>query len=125
MGKTILLASVDPVLTDLKTRLLERAGYRVIVATTVSDITRRGPIHRIDLVLIGSSLTPEEKRRFWAESRDYCGLVLELYRDGLPELMDDTRAYIHHPLTSVDFLEAVQAVLTNHKNTASGEEKFQ
>jgi DNA-binding response OmpR family regulator len=111
--RTILLASVDPALTDLKKRLLEAAGYGVIVASTVSEIASRCLNRKIDLVLIGSSLSAEQKRRFWAESRDQCSLILELYRDAPPELMNDSRTYVHHPVTSVDFVEAVQAVLTN------------
>src|SRR6266542_2272106 len=107
--RTILLASVDPALTDLRKRLLEAVGYQIIVANTVSEIARRCLNRKIDLVLIGSSLSAEQKRRFWAESRDQCSLVLELYRDGPPELMDDNRTYVHHPVTSVDFVEAVQA----------------
>ncbi len=113
MRKTILLASLDPALTDLKKRVLETAGYRVIVANTVSDIPSICLNPKIDLVLIGSSLSAKEKRKFWAHSRDQCSLVLELYRDGTPELMDDIRAYVHHSVTSVDFVEAVQAVLTH------------
>jgi DNA-binding response OmpR family regulator len=112
--RTILLASVDPALTDFKKRVLEIAGYRVIVAKTASDIPSIRLNLKIDLVLIGSSLSAEQKRRFWTESRGQCSLVLELYRDGTPELMDDIRAYVHHSVTSVDFVEAVQAVLTNH-----------
>jgi DNA-binding response OmpR family regulator len=113
--RTILLASVDPALTDLKKRLLEAAGYRVIVANTASDIAMPRCLNRkIDLVLIGSSLSREQKRRVWAEYRDQCSSILELYRNGSPELMDDIRTYVHHPVTSVDFVEAVQAVLTQH-----------
>jgi hypothetical protein len=35
--RTILLASADPTLTDLKRRLLEAKGSRVIVVNTVWD----------------------------------------------------------------------------------------
>jgi CheY-like chemotaxis protein len=116
--RTILLASHDPALTDLRKRLLEAAGYFVIVAKTTSELASRCQHHKIDLVLIGSSLPPVEKRKFGAQSRKQCGLVLELYTDGPPELMDDTRAYVHHAVTSVDFLEAVRAVLTSHQSVA-------
>jgi len=112
--RTILLASVDPALTDLKKRLLEAAGYQVIVAGTASNIAGRCLNRKIDLVLIGSSLSAEQKRRVWAEYRNQCSSILELYRDGSPELMDDARTYVHHPVTSVDFVQAVEAVLTNH-----------
>ncbi len=73
--RTILLASVDPALTDLRKRLLEAVGYQIIVANTVSEIARRCLNRKIDLVLIGSSLSAEQKRRFWAESRDQCSFA--------------------------------------------------
>ena len=112
--KTILFASLNPALTDFRKRVLEAAGYRVIAINTIAEIARRCQNHKIDLVLIGSSLSSGEKRKFWAESRNLCSLILELYSAGPPELMDDTRTYVHHTVTSVDFVEAVQAVLRNH-----------
>ena len=111
--KTVLLASLDPALTNLRKRVLEFAGYRVIAVDSIAQIASRCRNEKIDLVLIGCSLSPSEKRNFWAESSNYCSsLVLELYTDSPPELMDDPRTYVHHPLTSVDFVEAVRAVLT-------------
>jgi|SRR6185437_10781959 len=118
MKRTILLASLDPARTDLKKRLLEAAGYRVIVVNTVADIPSRCLNHKIDLVLIGSSLPVEERRRFRSQSRDQSSLVLEIYREETPELMDDCRTYVHHAVTSVDFLEAVQAVFASHQGTS-------
>jgi DNA-binding response OmpR family regulator len=109
---TILLASLDPTLTKLRKGVLEVAGYRVIVVDTVAQIASECRNHAIDLVLIGSSLPAAEKRKFLAEFRQHCSsVVLELYSDGTPELMDDVRTYVHHPVTSVDFVEAVQAIL--------------
>ena len=113
-SRTILLASLDPTLTNSRTRVLEAAGYCVIVAGTVSEIAGGLLNRKIDLVLFGLSVPAAEKRRFWAVCRNQCSLILELYNDGPPELMDDPRTYVHHPLTSVDFLEAVQAVLAGH-----------
>jgi len=112
--RTILLASLDPTLTNIRTRVLEAAGYCVIVAGTVSEIANGLLNQNIDLVLIGLSVPAAEKRKFWAECRNRCRLILELYNDCPPELMDDPRTYVHHPITSVDFLEAVEAVLACH-----------
>ena len=110
--KTVLLASLDPALTTLEKGSLELAGYRVIAIDSVAQIASSCKNEEIDLVLIGSSLSPAEKRSFWCESRNYCSsLVLELYSDRSPELMDDPRTYVHHPLTSRDLVEAVEAVV--------------
>jgi hypothetical protein len=109
---TVLLASVDPALTSLRKRLLEFAGYRVVAVDSIAKIASSCRNEHIDLVIIGTSLSAAEKRDFWVESRNYCGgLILELYSEGPPELMADPRTYVHHPLTSVDFVEAVGAVL--------------
>lgn len=84
---TIILASLDPVLTKLQKRVLEVVGYRVIVIDSVAQIASECRSSLIDLVLIGSSLSPEEKRKFWTELRNYCGgVVLELYDDGSQNL---------------------------------------
>jgi len=93
-------------------RVLQAAGYSVIPVDQIAQIAIGCRDREIDLVLIGSSLPPAEKRKFWAESRIYCSSVLlELYSSGPPELMDDLRTYVHHPVTSVDFVEAVRAIL--------------
>jgi hypothetical protein len=113
-SRTILLASVDPILTNIRTRVLEAAGYCVIVAGTVSEISSGFLNTNIDLVLMGLSVPAAEKRMFWAECRNRCSLILELYTDGPPELMDDPRTYVHHPVTSMDFLEAVESLLAAH-----------
>lgn len=109
---TILLASLDPALTKLRKRVLEIAGYRVVAVESVAQIASECRNRTIDLVLIGTSLSAVQKRTFWAEFRSHCSsIVLELYRDESPELMDDLRAYVHHAVTSVDFVDAVKAVL--------------
>lgn len=111
---TILLASLDPTLTRLRKRVLEVAGYRVIAVNTVAQVATECRNQAIDLVLIGLSLPAAEKRKFLAEFRQHCNSVaLELYSDGTPELMDDVRTYVHHSVTSLDFVQAVQAILTN------------
>jgi len=105
---------LTPHLQTLRNDFWKRQGYQVIVAGTASNTASRCLNRKIDLVLIGSSLSAEQKRRVWAEYRNQCSSILELYRDGSPELMDDARTYVHHPVTSVDFVQAVEAVLTNH-----------
>jgi DNA-binding response OmpR family regulator len=112
--KTILLASRDAALTDARKRALQAAGYHVIAAKNVKQIASSCRQYKIDLVLIGASLPPAEKRRFWAESRDNCKTpILELYGAGPPELMDETRT-LHRAHTSLDFIEIVRAILTEH-----------
>jgi DNA-binding NtrC family response regulator len=110
--KTILIAASDPARLQWKTLVLERAGYVVIAATTIEQIKRTCRKYKIDLVLLGSSLSPAEKRKFWQEARSNCrSPVLELYGTGAPELMDESR-YVHTlPHTPSDFVEAVRTIL--------------
>jgi DNA-binding response OmpR family regulator len=91
---------------------LEKAGYRVILATHFDEIASRCKEHKVDLVLLGSSLSPAEKRRFWVESRDTCRTpILELYSFGPPELMDESRTYSQQSRKVDDFLGTVQTIL--------------
>jgi hypothetical protein len=112
-GKRILFVSIDPTLTQFGKQLLELAGYGVIQVDSVEQIAGVCRNHTIDLVLLESSLQPDIKRKFWDEFRKHCNsVVLELYGDAAPELMDDVRTYIHHPVTSADFIGAVHSILS-------------
>jgi DNA-binding response OmpR family regulator len=110
--KTILVASLDPALADVRKHVLEAAGYRVVVAMNIEEVINGFRDETIDLVMIGYSLPPAEKRRVWAHARD-CGEipVLELSKSGTSELLDETRTHTHHAQTPEDFLEAVRSIL--------------
>src|SRR5579864_2362398 len=113
--KTILIASRDPALTIARKRALEAAGYHVIAVKNLAQVARNCQTHEIDLVLLGSSLPPAQKRRFWAESRKNCRTpILELFSGAPPELMDESRTYVHRSRTPADFIEAVQAILSKN-----------
>jgi DNA-binding NtrC family response regulator len=111
--KTILIAAFDPALLQWEKLVLERAGYIVIAATSIEQVLRTCRKYKIDLVLLGSSFSPGEKRKFWLEARSNCrSPVLELYGTGAPELMDESRTHVcassHSPS---DFVAAVQTIL--------------
>ena len=111
---TILVASRDPALTHARKQVLEEAGYRVIAIETTEEVARNCERHQIDLVIIGSSLSPAEKRKFWAESRSICKTpILELFGSGPPELMDETHLNVHGSHTATHFLNAVEHILRN------------
>ena len=108
----ILVVSHDPTLADVRKAVLERAGFKVIAATSdseISDICRRT---KPRLVMIGYSLAPAAKRRVWDEARKTCKVpILELHRNNSPELMPP--AFFHEAQTPDDFLVAVQKILKN------------
>ncbi len=110
--KTILVASRDPHLADVRKRVLESAGYRVIPAVSIPDVAAACTEERVDLVLLGYSLPPAEKRRVANEARRHCRTpILELYDGHPPELVEESRTYTHRSETPEDFLKAVQEIL--------------
>jgi hypothetical protein len=65
--KTILVVSLSPEQADVRKRVLEAAGYRVIAAKTVVNVITTCETRRVDLAMIGYSLPPAEKRRVWSD----------------------------------------------------------
>lgn len=112
-SKTILIASRDSALLQWKKQVLKGAGYAVITAASVEQVSRKCRRQKIDLLLLGSSLSPAEKRRFWVEARNMCqSPVLELYGRGDPELMDEIRTHAQAiSPTASDLVDAVRTIL--------------
>jgi CheY-like chemotaxis protein len=115
------LVSLDPQLADVRKEVLEEAGYRVIPAKTVVKIRSACERQRLDLILIGYSLPPAEKRRVRHELRQHCkGVpVLLLYEAAEAELTQESAEsglledapHTHQSRTARDFLQAVQQIL--------------
>lgn len=111
--KTILIASSDSALLQWKTQVLKCAGYAVITARSIEQVSHKCRRQKIDLLLLGSSLSPAEKRRFWVEARSMCqSPILELHGTGDPELMDEIRTHTQaiSPAAS-DLVDAVRTLL--------------
>ena len=110
---TILVASRDPHLADVRKTVLERAGFAVLAtsdALTVRKACTEGTIH---LVMLGYSLAPADKRRIWRAAREYCKVpILELHRKNAPEVVDQNVFY-HEANAPDDFLEAVKRLTSN------------
>jgi DNA-binding response OmpR family regulator len=115
--KTILVASRNPDLADIRKQVLEAAGFRVVPAMDLRVIEKTCKDSQVDLVIIGYSLPAAEKRRVCVECRKYCSLapVLELYDAQPPALAKEARTFIHHSRTPEDFLETVQTILAKSK----------
>ena len=111
----ILVVSHDPVLADIRKAVLERAGFKVIAATSNSEISDICKKKKPRLVIIGYSLTPAAKRRAWDKARKECKVpILELHRGKAPELMPP--AFFHESETPDDFLTTVQRILKGLTN---------
>jgi hypothetical protein len=65
---------------------------RVFEARDVEEVQKACKQKPIGLVLVGYSVPPSDKRRFFTEARKHCKTpVLELFATGKPELVDETR----------------------------------
>ena len=108
--KTILVASRDPQLADVRKSILEREGFLVVAASNIAMVEKTCTEGNVKLVMLGYSLPPADKRRIWKAAREKCKVpILELYRDGAPEVMDQN-VYYHESKTAEDFLEAVKSL---------------
>jgi len=106
--KAVLVASRDPRLADVRRRVPENAGFRVFEARNVEEVQKACKEKPIALVLVGYSVPPSDKRRFFTEARKHCKTpVLELFATGKPELVEETRTFTHQAHTPEDFLETV------------------
>ena len=71
---------------------------------------------KINLVLIGYSLPPSEKRKVWVEARKECKTpILQLYQGAEPELIE-SNAFAHESQTPDDFVKSVRSVLRRLTN---------
>ncbi len=111
-NKSVLVASRDRKLADVRKRVLENAGYRVFPASTVREVEKGCKENEIHLVLVGHSVPPSRKRRIFMAARKYCKTpILELFSTGEPELVQQSHTYIHHAQVPEDFLQAVESIL--------------
>lgn len=108
----ILVASHDPQLADVRKALLENAGFIVHSAGDPAAVARTCAEHKIRLLMIGYSMPPSDKRRIWKAARENCNVpILELYRRGDPEILDQN-VFHHEAMAPDDFLETVRQLIS-------------
>jgi DNA-binding response OmpR family regulator len=114
--RKILAVSRDPKLADIRKTVLEKAGFSVIPALDDRAVEHACSTDGINLIMLGYSLDPADKRRVWAASRRYCNVpILELHKYGAPELVE-RNVYAHESQKPDDFLQAVLGLLRKPKN---------
>lgn len=112
LKKSVLVASREPKLTDVRKHLVEDAGFRVFPARTIRQVEKECKENDIHLVLVGYSVPPAKKRRMFMAARKHCKTpILELFSTGEPELVQQSHTYAHHAEEPGDFLEAVRSIL--------------
>ena len=113
---TILVASWDPVLADVRKTILEKEGFVVLQSKGSARVRALCKEKNVDLVLIGYSVPPSEKRRVWAEARKFCKApILELLRGGETELIE-SHVFAHESRTPDDSVKSVRSVLRRYTN---------
>jgi DNA-binding response OmpR family regulator len=114
--ETILVASWDPVLADVRKTILEKEGFAVLQAKGSAGVRDLCKKKKVNLVLIGYSLPPSEKRKVWVAAREVCKIpILQLYQGAEPELVE-SNAFAHESQTLDDFVKSVRAVLRRIHN---------
>ncbi|MBV9147685.1 MAG: hypothetical protein JO065_17345 [Acidobacteria bacterium] len=112
----ILVVSRDPGLADIRKSVLEAAGFTVLQANDDSAVEQACSSNGIQLIMLGYSLDPANKRRVWAASRRHCDVpILELHKGLGPELVE-RNVFAHESKLAHDFLESVQRLLRKPKN---------
>ena len=112
----ILVASWDPVLAGIRKAILEKEGFAVLQARGSAGVRALCRKKKINLVVIGYSVPPSEKRRVWLEARKACKVpILELLRGGETELMESS-VLAHESRTPDDFVKSVRSVLRGYSN---------
>ena len=105
---TIIVASRDPNLADVRKKVLEGAGFMVLPVSDSATVGKACMEQKISLIMLGYSLHPADKRQIWKVAREKCNVpILELYRKGAPEVVDQNVHY-HEAVSSEDFLDAVK-----------------
>lgn len=109
---TVLVATKDPALADVRKKILEDAGIEVVPAPDLKALREACQKHQISLVMIGYSLPRSEKRRVWDTVRELCKApILELYQDAAPDLPQSEGLFAHKAHTPEDFLATVLKIL--------------
>ena len=109
------MASRHPHLEDVRRHVLEQAGYEVLTIREPEELPEICKNRRIDLAVIGYSITTYEKDRIANQIVESCHcLILELW-DRLPPQQRSYPVFDHFSLTPEDFLDKVTSLLGRRK----------
>ena len=107
----VLVVSRDSQLASLRQKVLRSAGFVVIPATNLREVTAACEKHTIRIAMIGYCLRPAEKRRIANAIKGSCRVpVLQLHRNEDAELLKSTFSHSHFS-ESDQFIETMRTVL--------------
>jgi len=91
-------------------RLLQSAGLHVVIITHAEEIPSACREHKPQILMIGSTVQPAEKRRIWATARNSCDTTLvELGSDGIPEVAQTS--YFVDPEPPSEFVRRLKQIM--------------
>src|SRR4051794_19568939 len=109
----ILIVEDDPGVGEILTELLQDAGYRATLVTTLSDAHTRLARSRIDLVLC-DLLLPDGNAEMELRSQAPC-LFMAGHPDGMWRLKQEGSHYLAKPFTTNQLLSAIRDCLDHGK----------
>lgn len=95
----VLCTGVDRALLTTRKLLLQRGGHTVVTASNARELTDACARQEVDVVVIGQTVAPSEKRRIASLVRERCpgAKVLELYSPHLGKLVPDADEWLVVP----------------------------
>ena len=117
-GDTILHIGYDPVLTELRQQVLERAGYRVSNVLDNNALRERFPSDPVDAVVIGSGGTYEERMEAATWVRQNMPGVPTLVMCASPDEEFPPGVFSFLPDTARDWLIAVDSIIEKSRRDA-------
>jgi len=95
----VLCTGVNPPLIETRRLLLERAGHTVVTAMDEDALVAACQQHAFDIVVIGQTVSPMEKKRVFALIREHrpTAMVLELHPFYLSRVLEDADGWLAVP----------------------------
>jgi DNA-binding NtrC family response regulator len=109
----VLCTGIDSDSLENRRLILERAGHRVISATGEQELDSACVAHKIDVVVIGHTLSPKAKERVLTLIRENCpsSKILELYPQDGQKALDEADAWLPMPTNNPqEFAELVTSL---------------
>jgi two-component system cell cycle sensor histidine kinase/response regulator CckA len=114
-ARTILLVEDEESVRNVTRRILERAGYRVLVAATPIDAMRLVGEHRTDIDLLVSDLVMPEMggQELASHIVEVLPAVRVLYMSGYSDeaIGESGAAFIQKPYAADDLVDCIRALL--------------
>ena len=114
----VLCTGSNRALMQTRRMILESAGHSVVEASSFAEVQDTCAKHDFDVVVIGQSVIPNEKKRIRTLVREVCSSakVLELYSTWAERVIDDADVALQVPAeTPTNLADAVEELASRKK----------